>query len=54
MNPHAVTSGRTAYKIVHWFAHTDLENMRELIIFASQGTLRGVDRVLEDKLRLFG
>jgi hypothetical protein len=40
--------------IIHRFTNTDLENMRGLIICASQGTLRGMDRVLEDKLRHFG
>ena len=33
---------------------TDLENVRGIIIHASRGTLRGMDRVLKNKLRLFG
>jgi hypothetical protein len=37
-----------------YIAFTDLYNVRRIIIYASRGPLRGMDRVLEDKLRLFG
>ena len=51
MNTFAVTLGGMT---IHRFTHTDLENMRRLLICASRGDLRGMDRVLEYKLRLFG